>query len=187
MADYLDFEIELLDMPPPRITRRFLLTSKATSMLDLHHAIQRAAGWLDYHLFAFHSVGGEPFASCEHDEGAEARTARSIKLSSVFHEDGEFSLLYNYDYGDDWWVLVRFNGSVNLPEAFFRKLVGGDRGWPPNDCGGPHAFRELLDARRRSAAGIRLDEEQRSRLEWAGTWQDAFDIEKERQTFYANP
>lgn len=55
-------------------------------------------------------------------------------------------LLYEYDFGDGWQHELLLEEILNADEPFQRKCLAGARRCPPEDCGGPYGFRELLDA-----------------------------------------
>jgi Plasmid pRiA4b ORF-3-like protein len=55
--------------------------------------------------------------------------------------------LYAADFGDLWRVEVRSERHVPIePRRTYPVCVGGHWGGPPEDCGGPEAFRERRDA-----------------------------------------
>ena len=78
---------------------------------------------------------------------------------------------------------------MKLQEEFTRRLLGGARACPPEDCGGTMGYEECCEATSMSTADIRkLDafarEEVESRLEWLDGWQsEAFDPEAIRKPF----
>jgi hypothetical protein len=55
-------------------------------------------------------------------------------------------LLYEYDFGDGWQHELLLEEILNGDESFQRTCVSGARSCPPEDCGGPYGFVELLDA-----------------------------------------
>lgn len=56
------------------------------------------------------------------------------------------SLLYEYDFGDDWRHELVLEEVLMGDESFRQICVAGARNCPPEDCGGPHGFAELLEA-----------------------------------------
>ena len=175
MAEYFDFEAELLDLPGERRFRRFHLAQSAATFDDLHQAIQGACGWRGDHLFTFAPIAGPPIAACDADRDTDADPASSVKLAPVL-SSGIYSMLYNYDFGDDWWLHVRLRGVLDSDETYHRKLIDGAGAFPPEDCGGPLRFLELLSAFERKQTGKKLDEEQRELIQWAGPWLPRFDL-----------
>jgi pRiA4b ORF-3-like protein len=143
MPRYYELEVLLRDAKP-RIWRRFLIADNA-SFLDLHEAIQDACGWTDTHLFAFHDRGGEPIAGLPDDEyGEPDPDAKKVKLRSYFDGEEGTSCVYEYDFGDSWEHDVKLVRTAELPEKFARKLLGGARAFPPEDCGGIPGYEECV-------------------------------------------
>jgi len=112
--------VALEDISPP-IWRR-LLVPCALSLKRTHTVIQRAMGWQNQHLYEF------------------------TKLCSVAPAVGA-KLLYEYDFGDGWQHDVVVEAIV-APEDGVRypTCVAGKRACPPEDCGGPYGYIELLKA-----------------------------------------
>lgn len=94
--------------------------------------------------------------------------------------------------GDGWEHEVVLKGVVELPERFKRRLVGGARAFPPEDCGGIPGYEECCEA-------VRLSDEELADLEkrdpetweamqdrrgWVGDWDpERFDLEATRRWF----
>lgn len=124
----------------PTIWRRVLVPA-SFSLHDLHRVIQKVFGWLDYHLYSF-TIGGESFEAP--DEEATGRDATKIPLSKLSVNAGD-AFTYTYDFGDDWVhevsVLARHPRD---PEAVHPSCIDGARAGPPEDCGGPPGYEDLL-------------------------------------------
>jgi hypothetical protein len=73
---------------------------------------------------------------------------------------------------------------VELPERFKRRLVGGQRAFPPEDCGGIWAYeRCLVTVGALKADGFDETEIEETR-EWLGDWDpEAFDLEAAKTDF----
>jgi hypothetical protein len=133
-------KVSLRHMKPP-VWRRLQVPSK-TNLAELHHIIQAAMGWYDCHLHQF-EVDGMEYANPEHMieyTGDEARrTMARIQVGQRFS--------YWYDFGDDWWhdISVESVGRAD-PELTYPRCVTGRRSAPPEDCGGPGGFDELMCA-----------------------------------------
>jgi len=174
---YFDFEVSLEGIKP-RIWRRFVLRKNCT-FYELHDTIQKACGWQDCHLFDFHPVGSrERLGVSPHDEPWDeddvAPVAGAVRIDSFFRHAGD-KCIYVYDYGDGWEHAVELKGIERLPSQARRKLIGGERAFPPEDCGGVHGYYQCLEAFRISDAELKgLDEEQREELlsvrNWFGDW-----------------
>jgi hypothetical protein len=55
-------------------------------------------------------------------------------------------LLYEYDFGDGWQHELLLEKVLLGDETFQQTCVAGERCCPPEDCGGPQGFAELLQA-----------------------------------------
>jgi len=165
---YLQFKVSLRNIEPA-IWRRFLLRSDAT-FAHLHLAIQAACGWQEMHLFRFFE--GEPYgaalAGIPDEEGGrvDVKTpdAATVPLSSYFDARTGRKCGYLYDYGDDWIHEVVLEGRLELRESFFRKLLAGERAFPPEDCGGVSGYETCLLARNFS------NESDPEFVKWLGRW-----------------
>jgi len=56
--------------------------------------------------------------------------------------------LYEYDFGDGWQHELLLEEVLLGDESFRQICLAGRRNCPPEDCGGPHGFAELLKALR---------------------------------------
>jgi hypothetical protein len=152
--------------------------------MEFHDAIQRGCGWGECHLFAFQDDSGEVIAeSPGSDESERGPDARKEKLLSYFGPEGQASrsCMYLYDFGDCWEHAVELLRTVDLPEQFHRRLVGGQRAFPPEDCGGVDGYRDCV----RVAKGGKDPDELR---EWLpeGWHPDNFDLESRKRAFDAD-
>lgn len=67
-------------------------------------------------------------------------------VALVFRAPGD-KVPYQYDFGDDWMHTVMLEEIVTTGKAIQRPTcVAGERACPPEDCGGPHGYAELLRA-----------------------------------------
>lgn len=85
-------------------------------------------------------------------------------------------MLYEYDFGDGWEHLIEVV-DVRLPEPGTRypRCLVGERACPPEDCGGPYSYLELL-----AALADPKHPEHEELAEWIGGKFDAeaFDLDK---------
>ncbi|MGH4018618.1 MAG: plasmid pRiA4b ORF-3 family protein [Pseudonocardiaceae bacterium] len=135
-------KVSLQRMKPP-VWRRLLVHSD-TSLAELHYIIQNAMGWQDAHLHQF-EVDGTYYADTMHmldDTKDESR----MTLARLRLRTGD-RFLYWYDFGDDWYHEIRVE-SVDRddPSVVYPRCVAGRRACPPEDCGGPMGFDELMRA-----------------------------------------
>ena len=202
MTKYFDFEVELLDIEP-RIWRRFLATSNGT-FESLHDAIQYAFGWERKHLYEFRhfqeTVPGiktpvRRIARCKQAEILDDQIvpfAEDAKLASFFAKK-EHRCLYLYDFGDNWQHVVQLKDVIESSERFTRRLVGGAIACPPEDCGGPPGYEQMLERLDMSEEQVsKLDEGERPEVEWLREeyreWTpDAFDLAAGRTEFARHP
>lgn len=187
MPGYFEFEVSLLEIRP-RIWRRFLLRDTAT-LRQLHEAIQVAGPWQGYHLWEFCELGRphRVIAGLPDDEADEPiPDGRRIKVRNYFLRPGD-RCLYRYDFGDDWEHEVQLRNIVVLPETFRRRLIGGERAFPPEDCGSVPGYFECLAAvgayrYPRGEEGPDVEDLAERRV-WLGDWTPEFDMETIRKKF----
>jgi len=197
-ATLLQLKITLRDVKPP-IWRRVRVADDL-SFEQLHRVIQAAMGWEDCHLHEF-QVGKErigPTTADPFDFGDDmaARPERGIRLREALGGHKKFS--YWYDFGDDWGHDITIEKSLPAATAEARvadaspadapatpdlragrpsqlrpQLVAGQRACPPEDCGGPWGYAELL-----AVLGDPEHPERQSMLEWAGDLDpESFDLD----------
>ena len=132
-------KITLRGIKPP-IWRRLLMPSTMT-LGDLHLAIQAAMGWDDYHLHAF-DVGGRQYG----DPASVDEVADEDRLTlNGLIKSGVTRFAYTYDFGDDWeHALVIEKTEPAVEGAVYPVCIAGKRACPPEDCGGPWGYEELL-------------------------------------------
>jgi hypothetical protein len=140
----LQLRIALARIEPP-IWRRVRVPD-AYTLHQLHRMIQMAFGWLDYHLYSF-EIGERrfeaPFEDAE-DEDSTGVRLRDLGLGN------DARLIYTYDFGDEWVHEIDVEGvSIAAPlagDSALPELDAGERAGPPEDCGGPHGYAEMLQA-----------------------------------------
>jgi len=171
-------KVTLLGIRPP-VWRRIQVRGDIT-LYKLNRIIQAAMGWLGYHLFEFR-IGDVAFGEPDPDwDWVKIRSARRMRLRDIaaaLGPKGRFR--YVYDFGDNWQHNVVIEKAL-LPERRVRYpvCVGGRRASPPDDCGGPWGYGELLEAIRDPN-----HPEHEEKLEWLGGAFDPeeFDVETTNQ------
>jgi prevent-host-death family protein len=138
-------KITLKHIRPP-IWRRVLVPCSFT-LGQLHNVIQVAmAGWHGGHLHEFEIDGshyGEP-PSPEEDWGVTIVNEAKVKLEDILGEKSKF--LYTYDFGDDWQHEIVVEKVLPIdPQVRYPICLKGKRACPPEDCGGPWGYAELLE------------------------------------------
>lgn len=180
MPEFFEFEVELAEIRP-RIWRRFLLRRNA-NFYDLHIAIQ-ACGWQGGHLWAFMDEEGGVLAGIPDDEfGNPDPDARMVLLSTYFTPGSARTCRYVYDFGDNWEHSITLKRVVRHESDGMRVLVGGERSFPPEDCGGVSGYERIVEFLR---SGTDPWNDRGGDLkEWIGYWRpESFDWSEEARLF----
>lgn len=125
----------------PLIWRRLVLVPDLT-LADLHRAIQATMGWQDYHLHSFNVRGEEYGVPHQHDQ-VKVYDERTLTLREALPRVRS-SIFYTYDFGDNWVHQVRLEARLPDP-APIPRCRDGARACPPEDCGGPWGYTNLLE------------------------------------------
>lgn len=144
MQRRLQIKVTLRRVRPP-VWRRLVVPASIT-LHRLHTVLQEAVGWTDSHLHAF-EAGGVRYAVPDPEDWEPVRDERRTRLSTVLREPGD-QLRYEYDFGDGWEhdvVLEEVVAPAMAGEPAVRCLAGR-RACPPEDCGGPSGYTQVLDA-----------------------------------------
>jgi hypothetical protein len=134
-------KVTLLDVSPP--VWRLVRVPSAVPLSVLHAIVQVAMGWEDRHLYEWRV--GDTYYGPDDEEEDDVEPDSSVTLAEVAPPDSV--LHYTYDLGDGWEHLVEvvavepYDGTVP-PVA----VLDGARAAPPEDCGGPHGYEDLLSA-----------------------------------------
>lgn len=139
--------ITLEDIEPP-IWREIALLD-TTTLPELHRVIQVAFQWYDYHLHQF-IIGAERYSIPDDeldDFGIPAHSTIGVTLAQLGLSEGA-QFAYEYDFGDSWTHRVEVRkmspASAGAEAMVAPLLLDGRRGAPPEDCGGPPGYEELL-------------------------------------------
>lgn len=143
MATYT-FQIKL-EHVDPLVTRTFKISSDS-SMYLLHHVIQEVMSWKNYHLYKF-EVGNLVFADrrlWDEDEMGLIVDVKTVSVGNVFTKKGT-TVQYEYDFGDGWMHHIELvDISTDPTVEVYPLVIAGQNACPPEDCGGPHGYKELL-------------------------------------------
>ena len=154
----------------PPVWRRLLVPGE-TTLGDLHRAIQATMGWEDDHLHTFDIEGrqyGDPRVV---DDVADEKR---VTLNGLI-KSGVTRFAYTYDFGDNWEHALLIEKSLPVVEALSRPTcTAGKRRCPPEDCGGPWGYLELLEVLADPA-----HPEHAERREWLGEDFDPDDFNPE--------
>jgi hypothetical protein len=135
--------IRLLEIEPP-IWRR-LAVPGTVSLARLHSIFQKVMGWGNYHIYLF-TVGRQQYGEGVSEWAEVAQrvvNAKRVVLEDIAVRKG-MRFTYTYDMGDGWeheiWVEEIHEGPLQQV-----RCLEGARGCPPEDCGGPYGYEELLE------------------------------------------
>jgi len=163
-AGMLSLKVTLRNTKPP-IWRRILMPGSMT-LADLHMAIQAAMGWYGCHLHDFDVGGrryGDPSDTDDFDDDDDVADESRLRLNALVRS-GVTRFRYTYDYGDRWEHEILIEKAPPAgPARALPACVAGKRNCPPEDCGGPWGYAELLEIL--ADPGHPQHDEQ---LEWVG-------------------
>ena len=166
-------KVTLRQVRPP-VWRRIEVPSDMR-LSELAGVLEAAMGWMGGHLHAFDADG--VLYEIPDEEGFGRRTTRDERKAQLGQalRDVRARMRWDYDFGDGWEhdVVVEAieprAGDVRYP-----RCLAGRRACPPDDCGGPWGYNELL-----AAVADPLHVEHQSLTVWApsGFDPEAFDVE----------
>ena len=164
MMSLYELRVQVKDIEPP-VWRELRLRGD-TALDELHEVLQVAMGWANSHLYLFH-VGGKKYGEPD-PEWEKVQDSARTTLEDIVTEAGR-SFVYEYDLGDSWMHEITVSGPVEAAGDEGPRCIGGARACPPEDCGGPHRYQDLLEA-----ISDPRHEEHDELLDWVG---DDFDPE----------
>ncbi len=136
-----------LDNVKPAVLRRIEVPFDIR--LDrLHLTIQAAMGWTNSHLYVLHAGDvGWSTPDPDADWAADFLDARKAQLGDVLEDIGTKKLVYLYDFGDGWKHTITIDELADPePGVLYPRLIDVTGRCPPEDCGGPWGYAELLAA-----------------------------------------
>ncbi len=162
----LRVKVVLAGIRPP-VWRRLELPTEMT-LAKLHDVLQIAFGWTDDHLHQFER-GRERWGVPSAADFEAVRDERRVRAGELLRRVGDH-LDYEYDFGDSWRHRIVVEAVV-VPEpgVAYPRCTAGRRAAPPEDCGGPFAYPDLL-----ATLADPEHEGHDELLEWLG---DSFDPE----------
>jgi len=113
----------------------------------LHLTIQAAMAWTNGHLYQFRA-GGVGWSTPYPDAGwaGDFLDARKARLDDILEDVGTRTLKYLYDFGDGWEHTIKIERLIEPePGLLYPRLIEITGRCPPEDCGGPWAYAELLE------------------------------------------
>ncbi len=135
--------------------------------------LQETMGWRNLHLHRF-VVAGRTLGPASHADAVGDEDlltlAHAVELAGI-------GFCYDYDFGDDWQHRIEVEHVLSSPAATLTPVcVEGVRACPPEDCGGPDGYTELLEALK--DPGHPRHEELREWLGRVSGWTATFDPER---------
>jgi hypothetical protein len=140
-------KIVLGDVTPK--VERWLVVPQKIRLDRLNEVIQAAMGWTNSHLWEFRTKDCE-WGIKSHDDalfGGGPLDARKASLRTIIQETGAKTIHYIYDFGDYWDHTIKLDKFMSVdPLISGPSLVEARGACPPEDCGGPWRYMELLEA-----------------------------------------
>jgi hypothetical protein len=135
-----------LDHVKPTVLRRIEVPADI-SLEKLHLVIQIVMGWGNCHLYAFRTAVGS-WSNTNPDFGMpDVLSAEDTTLADLLRQGGAKAFEYVYDFGDDWAHSVKVEAVVpEDADSDYPRLLEARSACPPEDCGGPWGYAELLAA-----------------------------------------
>jgi hypothetical protein len=129
-------EVVLREVTP--LVRRVIDVPPTITLDELHEVLQVALSWTDSHLHQF-GAGTLLYGTAlpELDAPEDELDERWVRLSAL-----PSRFVYAYDFGDGWEHDVEVLG----PGGEQPGCVDGEGACPPEDCGGPYGYAEMLEA-----------------------------------------
>lgn len=134
----LTLKVTLRHVQPP-VWRRLRVPSTIT-LGDLHDVLQTSLGWSNSHMHMFR-IGRDYYGVADHED-PQTQNEKKIQLEQITKATPRF--VYAYDMGDDWEHDVVLEKSDSTSETI--SCLDGKRAVPPEDCGGPPGYENLLKA-----------------------------------------
>lgn len=169
------FEMRIADIDPP--IRRLVAVPGNRRLDELHGIIQQAFGWDDCHLHFF-EFRGQRYATPSDDDFEPVIDESGCRLDELSLR-ARSRILYRYDFGDDWLHELVIKIVLPFKPDIEERVVcmEGARAAPPEDCGGPPGYADLLAAIRRPPS--KRNEDERELVAWAGRYDpSAFDLKR---------
>ncbi len=150
-AVLFQFKITLLNSEPA-IWRRIQVED--CDLAELHDHLQAAFGWEDYHMHGYEIAGERYGPTSDDDVGLRYDSEMglldesSVMLGDLLPNSRKRApWIYEYDFGDGWRHEIVFEGRAPKEKGQkYPRCTEGARACPPEDCGGPWGYAELLEA-----------------------------------------
>jgi len=135
-----------LDGVEPKVMRRVAVPFGI--WLDgLHLVFQAAMGWSNGHMYLIQARGCTWGASDPDFPDNDVLPAEKASLADLVADTAAKSFKYVYDFGDDWRHSVKIEQlTVAPPGVAYPLLLDASGRCPPEDCGGPWGYMDMLEA-----------------------------------------
>jgi len=143
-----ELKVTLRGVRPP-IWRRIRVSGHRT-LAEFHEILQEVIGWTNTHLHQFEIAGRYFVPTSTEDEelDIEGEDESAITLAEAVRLAGK-SFRYDYDFGDGWEHTIQVEKVLPAEaKSAVPVCLAGARRCPPEDCGGPYGYQELLEALR---------------------------------------
>ena len=132
----------VLDEIAPAVWRRLLIPG-TIRLAKLHDIFQAAMGWTNSHLHGF-TIGDERYGMQFDDYPEDEIDEKQVTVVQAIGKHRRFS--YEYDFGDSWQHDVVVEEMTRVSRGLrFAVCLDGQNACPPEDCGGPTGYAELLE------------------------------------------
>lgn len=138
-------KITIKNCKPP-IWRRIQVRDD-TSLSKLHRILQIIFWWTDTHLHSF-TIDRREYGVPSKEDFHPVINERNFILRHVIHQEKQ-RFLYTYDFGDGWEheILVEKMLPAEVG-VHYPRCIAGKRKRPPEDCGGPWGYMDLMEIRK---------------------------------------
>lgn len=148
-------QVTLRYVEPPVV--RLVDVPAAATLPEVHNLLQAAFGWWDYHLHQFLAADGVTYGMVIPGEEPWPEDMRDETRGSLRDLGSRFT--YSYDFGDGW----EHDAVVLGPGGNEPGCADGQGICPPEDCGGPGGYTEML-----ATLADPTDDEHDEMSEWVG-------------------
>ena len=136
-------KVTLRSVKPP-VWRRIVVRSNSP-LGELASVLEAAMGWLGGHLHVFEAEGTW-YGSADPDWDSNDQDENEHRLGDVLATVGS-KMRWDYDFGDGWEHDVVVEKITDAdPGVEYPLCLAGRGACPPEDCGGPPGYAELLRA-----------------------------------------
>ncbi|HIE4504360.1 plasmid pRiA4b ORF-3 family protein [Morganella morganii] len=137
-------KITLSDMKPP-VWRR-LIVPEAIALNELHHVIQIAMGWGNYHLYCFEKGNLRYGEELEEFFDSSLKDSTGVPLTMLLRKEKD-KCLYVYDFGDYWEHSVVLEEILPATSDIYPVpvCVKGKGTCPVEDSGGVWGYSQMLE------------------------------------------